>query len=225
MNAFDEIRCLDLPLADQLAAYSDQMQQTNVQIAGIYSDIIERLRKAEAGNGAPQVGDRLPAFLLPDHSSRLISSANLIESGPFVISFNRGHWCSFCRLELLALNDIYPQIQQCGGELVSIMPERAPSVLQLLEGYTINFPILTDMDNGYALECGIMISLGQALRDAFTAKGKDLGRFQGNDGWFAPIPATFIIGRDGRIACQFVDPDFRLRLSPKAILECLEQIS
>ncbi|PLX38888.1 MAG: peroxiredoxin [Hyphomicrobiales bacterium] len=224
MSAFEEIRCLDIPLADKLAANSEHLRNNSVEINGIYADIVERLRRAGAGEAAPQLGSPMPGFVLPAHSGRLVSSASLLESGPLVISFNRGHWCSFCRLELLALNDVYSQIKSRGAKLISIMPERAPSVTRLIGDYDIDFPVLIDMDNGYALECALMISLGQTLRDAFTARGTDLGRFQGNDGWCVPIPATFILDQNGLIAGRFVDPDFRNRMSPEAILNCLDTI-
>jgi peroxiredoxin len=36
--------------------------------------------------------------------------------------------------------------------------------------------------------------------------------FHGNDGWVLPIPATFVVGRDGLVKARFVDPDFRKRM-------------
>ena len=33
-----------------------------------------------------------------------------------------------------------------------------------------------------------------------------------SDGWVLPIPATFVVGRDGLVKARFVDPDFRKRM-------------
>jgi peroxiredoxin len=38
-----------------------------------------------------------------------------------------------------------------------------------------------------------------------------------------PIPATFVLGRDGTILARFVDPDFRKRMEPADILKALRQ--
>ncbi len=39
-----------------------------------------------------------------------------------------------------------------------------------------------------------------------------MSSFHGNDGWVLPIPATFVVGRDGLVKARFVDPDFRRRM-------------
>lgn len=223
MNSFEEIRCLDVPLADKLTAYADQLGDTEPHITRAYSALVDRLLAADAGSLAPATGSTLPAFLLPDNEGRLIGSTELMHSGPLVVSFNRGHWCSFCRLELLALSEIHPKIKQLGGAVVSIVPEIGSSTKRLRETLDIPFQILTDIDNGYALNCGLMVSLGDAVREVFLDIGTDLAEHQGNDAWFVPIPATFVIGTDGRINGRFIDPDFRHRMAPDDILNCLKE--
>jgi len=224
MAGFEEIRCLDAPLAERLAAYANHLTDAKPRIAGVYSALVDRLRAADAGSDAPEIGSVLPAFLLPDNEGRLVSSPELQSVGPLVVSFNRGHWCAFCQLELLALAEIYPEVRRLGGELVSVMPDRAAPTNRLKETFNIPFRVLTDIDNGYALTCGLVISLGDAVRDVYLGAGRNLSEFQGNDACFVPIPATFVIGRDGCIMGRFVDPDFRRRMAPTDILECLEQI-
>ena len=225
MPGFEEIRCLDAPLADKLAAFFDHMEDALPDFARVYSALVDRLLAANAGSQAPEIGSVLPAFLLPDNEARLISSADLLSSGPLVVSFNRGHWCNFCWFELLALVEIYPEIKRLGGEIVSIMPERAAPVTRLRETFDIPFRILTDMDNGYALDCGLMVSLGNAVRELYLGVGIDLAEYQGNDAWFVPIPVTYVIGTDGRVHDRFVDPDFSRRMAPVDILDCLKKIS
>ena len=222
---FEEIRCLDASLADKLETYANQLTDIKPDIVSVYSALVDRLLAANAGSQAPEIGSVLPAFLLPDNEGKLISSADLLSSGPLVVSFNRGHWCNFCRLELLALGEIYPEIKRLGGEIISIMPETAAPVRGLREAFDIPFQILTDMDNGYALACGLMVSLGNTVREVYLGVGRDLADYQGNDAWFVPIPATYVIGTDGRVLGRFVDPDFSRRMAPDDILDCLKQIN
>jgi hypothetical protein len=68
--------------------------------------------------------------------------------------------------------------------------------------------VLTDMDLGYALSLGLVFWVGQKIMDMYRGFGIDLAQFQGNGGWFLPIPATLVVGRDGRVKARFVDPDF-----------------
>lgn len=224
-SGFEKIRCLDAPLADKLAAYTDHLAGSKPVIARVYSALVERLVAADAGSGAPGEGSALPAFLLPDSAGNLVGSTDLLGAGPLVVSFNRGHWCVYCRLELLALAEIYPDIKRLGGELVSIMPDCATPVRHLRETFDIPFGILTDIDNGYALTCGLMVSLGDAVREVYLNAGRDLSEFQRNDACFVPIPATYVIGSDGRVHGRLVHPDFSRRMAPEDILECLEGIA
>ncbi len=225
ISDFEVIQCLDVSLAEKLIIYANQLEETNSDVALRESDFVDRLLASDAGSQAPKDGSILPEFLLPDDDGSLLSSVDLLRSGPLIVSFNRGHWCPFCRLELLALAEVYPEIKQHGGELVSIMPESAESVGLLRENYQIPFRILTDIDNGYALECNLMVSFGDALREIFLKIGTNLSKFQNNNAWFVPIPATFIIGMDGCIITRFVDVDFRHRMAPDVILDRLNQIT
>jgi len=225
MTGFEEIRCLDAPLADKLAAYGDQLLDVDPDIANAYSALVERLQAANAGAGAPEIGSPMPEFLLPDNDSKLIGSTNLLSAGPLIVSFNRGHWCKFCRLELLALAEIHPDVAHLGGEIVSIMPDSAAPIGRLKAAFDIPFPVLTDIDNGYALTCGLMISLGHAVGELYRTIGRDIADFQGNDAGFVPIPATFVIAADGQIGGRFIDADFRHRMAPDDILGCLRKIS
>ncbi len=83
-----------------------------------------------------------------------------------------------------------------------------------------NFPILSDMDNGYALLLNLAFYVGDEKRRFMTAAGWDVSPYQGNESWTLPIPATFVVGRDGRVTARFIDPDYRKRMEIDDILAC-----
>ena len=56
-----------------------------------------------------------------------------------------------------------------------------------------------------------------------TAIGRTLPDYQGNDTWMLPIPATFVVGRDGLVKARFVDPDFRRRMAVEELIAALKQ--
>jgi peroxiredoxin len=87
----------------------------------------------------------------------------------------------------------------------------------------LHYPVLTDIDNGYALSLNLAIWVGAELEQLMTAAGRDLPRYQGNDAWFLPIPATFVVAADGTIASRFVDPDYRRRMTVEGLLTALKK--
>jgi peroxiredoxin len=70
-----------------------------------------------------------------------------------------------------------------------------------------------------------MIWAGDRIRALYLKSGLNLPLFQRNEGWFLPIPATFLIGRDGVVQARFVDADFRKRMEPQDILSALRKLS
>lgn len=59
------------------------------------------------------------------------------------------------------------------------------------------------------------------IKDTYRQFGIDLERFQGNGGWLLPIPATLVVGQDGRVKARVVDPDFRHRMAIEDILRAI----
>ena len=218
---FEEARRLEGPLARRLAYYAGGLGTESPALAGAYEAFIARLKAAEAGAGVPGTGDELPLFLLPDQSGALVASRNLLQEGPLVVSFNRGHWCSFCRLEILALAQLHERLVARRARLVSITPERAEYSAALRERTGFPWPVLADVDLAYAMSLGLAVPVGDALGAVLRQSEVDLTVYHGSQSWFLPIPATFVVAQDGRILARHVDPDFRHRMEPEAIIHAL----
>ena len=77
------------------------------------------------------------------------------------------------------------------------------------------------MDNGYALSLNLAIWIGEEMKGMMAGR-QDLPEYQGNDSWMLPIPATFVVGQDGRIKARFVDPDYRKRMAINDLLAALK---
>ncbi len=221
-EAFDEICRMDAPLNERLTAYADRLRELNFPFAEAYDDLVARLKAGEVGAMAPDIGDPMPPFLLPAVTGRLVSLEEVLAPGPAVISFNRGHWCPFCKIELGVIASHHEEIAARGAQLVSILPDRQQFARRLPEQVLNNFIVLTDIDNAYALSLGLAMWLGQRVAELMHGHGYRLAEYQGNDGWFVPLPATFVVGRDGRVLARHVDPEFRRRMEFDQILSALD---
>jgi peroxiredoxin len=190
--------------------------------ASAYDALIARLVSAGAGAGAPKVGDLLPPFLLPDENGHLVSFEDFDRARSIVISINRGHWCTYCRVEFESLQSINAEILKRGGVILAITPDRQAYARKLKEQCRLSYPILSDIDNAYATSLGLLVWCGDEVRDIYRTIDWNLDAFQGNGGWMVPIPATYVISPEGRIKACFVDPDFRRRMEPEDILNAIE---
>lgn len=185
---------------------------------------VEELIASGAEGRALKVGDIAPAFSLPDADGNLISSTLLLAKGPLVVSFYRGIWCPFCNLELTALEAARPDIASRGASVVGISEQTAPNSRKSQRQNGLGFPILGDHAGEVAAQFGVRWTLPDYLRETHKALGADLSHFNGEDSWTLPMPARFVIARDGRIVYAAVNADYTRRPEPSAILPILEQL-
>lgn len=209
-------------LANILRRQVKQYETEAPAIAQAYEKIVLRLLDGEAGNDAPRVGDQLQPFLLPDNNGRLCRLADLLADGPLVVSLNRGHWCKFCQHELDSLQNISSEIRDLGGNVVAITPEKQKCATQLKIKRGLDYPILCDVDNAYALSLGLAVWCGEEIIRIYDEYHIKVAQYQNNPNWLLPIPATFVVARDGRIVGSFVNADFRYRMAPEDILSSLK---
>ena len=174
--------------------------------------LVERLRQYGAGESAPRIGEPMPPFVLPDETGRMVSLEELLNRAPVAVTFHRGHWCPYCRININALAQAHRQLSAGEGQIVAIMPDRQKFVADLKLRSNVPFPILTDMDNCYALSLNLTVWVGAEIQKMMEGR-LDLPAFQGNDSWMLPIPATFVVGHDALIRARFIDPDYRSRMT------------
>jgi peroxiredoxin len=173
---------------------------------------------------ALKAGDRAPDFLLPDARGGHIRLRSLLAKGPVVVSFYRGGWCPYCNLELRALQGALPEMKLLGAELVAISPETPDGTLSTAEKNELTFPVLSDVGSATAKAFGIVFDLAEELRPIYTLFGHALPNRNGDDSWALPIPATFVLDREGVVAVAFVDVDYRNRLEPAEVVAALRAL-
>jgi len=211
-DAFERARDLDLSLQEQLRTFAATVRRQRPKFAAAVDRLVERLRQYGAGESAPRIGEPMPPFVLPDEIGRMVSLEELLNRAPVAVTFHRGHWCPYCRININALVQAHRQLLSADeGQIIAIMPDRQKFIADLKLQSNVPFPILTDIDNGYALSLNLNVWVGAEIQKMMEGR-LDLPTFQGNNSWMLPIPATFVVGRDGLIRARFIDPDYRNRM-------------
>lgn len=220
-KSFAEAMRLDAPLDARLKVIRDRVRALSTVFASAVDRMVDRLEKQAAGSAAPAAGDALPPFLLPDEAGRLVSLAELIAEGPAAISFVRGHWCPYCRLNVAGLHEIEDEIRALGARLAVIAPEKRKYAAALKTEAGASFPILSDIDNGYALSINLAIWVGAEMAELIAGAGWNVPDYNGDPSWIMPIPSVFVVRRDGIIADRRIDPDYRRRMDLAELLAAI----
>lgn len=178
-----------------------------------------------AAERALKAGDLAPVFVLNDPDGKPVSSTELLQRGPIVISFYRGVWCPYCNMELQALEAALPQLAGTGASAIAISPQVAANSRKSMRQNALSFPILSDPGNAVAAAFGLRFALPDYLVELYRSLKNDLPAFNGDGSWTLPMPARYVIARDGTIAYAEVNPDYTRRPDPSELLPTLRQLA
>jgi peroxiredoxin len=112
-----------------------------------------------------------------------------------------------------------------GARLVAISPQTPDNSLSMAEKNELAFEVLSDAGNRVARDYKLVFSLPDTLRTLYVGIGADLTKYNGDESWELPMPATFVIDRNGTVRLAFVDADYTKRLEADTIIDCLEGLA
>ena len=149
----------------------------------------------------------------------------MLKNNHIVLSFFRGTWCPYCNLELESLARINEQIEAKGAKLITVTPELYKFTEERIKNKNFNFQILTDLGNKAADDFGLVFELPREYREIYDRLSVNLNILNGEDSWVLPMPATFIISKQGIIESTYINADYTQRMEPDDILEKLDLLS
>ena len=167
------------------------------------------------------VGALAPEFELRDSANRLVRSRDLLAVGPLVIDFFRGRWCSYCVTELETWRDLYGQLRERGALLVAISPETQRQSDFAVQQHGLPFPRLHDPGATLAEQFGLVYVVPEYHQRYLKSIMVNLPFLNGEASWRLPMPATYVLGRDGRVAFAEAHADFRVRPEPQEVMAAL----
>lgn len=212
-------------LSEKIASFKAQIgANAPAEVLSTMQAATEALLASGIENRALQAGDKLPDFELPNQHGVTKSIYSYLEHGPLVLNVYRGGWCPYCNLEMKALVDALPEIHARGAHLVGMSPETPEKTVETGSKNGANFDILSDLGNRVSSVLGLVFELPESLRPLYQQFGIDIPAFNGDTTFKLPLPATYIVRKDGMVAYGFAKADYTLRMEPSAILDQLEAL-
>jgi peroxiredoxin len=168
------------------------------------------------------INSKAPEFKIKDQSGVELSLKELRKKGPVVLVFYRGNWCPYCNKELKRLQDSLQYISAKGAQVIAITPEAQEGINKTIEKTGAVFPILYDADMKIAKAYQVSFQVEDKTVERYKGFGTDLLTInQQKEKAYLPVPAIYIINKEGSITYRFFDADYRKRLAVKDILEQL----
>ena len=190
-----------------------------------YEAVVRQLGRAETADRALKVGATIPSFMLPNAEGHIVFSDELLKRGPLVVNFFRGSWCPYCRRTLEALETALPEVTAAGGQLVALTPDTGSHLAATKRNHRLTYEVLSDVDGAVGLQFGVLFRAPDPYRELLAGRGVDLPARHGNEGWFIPMPATFVVDQQAIIRYAFVNVDFTRRAEPTEIVQVLRSLT
>jgi peroxiredoxin len=175
---------------------------------------------SEAASRALRAGSRAPIFTLVDVAGRQVSLEDLLSEGPVILHFFRGTWCSFGRQSLMEFATIYEDVVALGASAVAI----APPCERPTQSEPLPIRELRDIDMKVSRAYGLAFELPAALRPGYEESGYTPPSTRKAGSWLVPLPATYLLDRDGVVALSFIDVDYRNHFESESLLTALKAL-
>ena len=187
----------------------------------VHAAVVAELKARHLAGDVLSVGSKAPVFELPDHDGKLVSSSSLLSGGRLVVCFIRGRWCPFCVGQMEAMNLIVQFIEEAGASFVAISPQTIKQSYFMHDQHKLRFPLLSDAGNKVARAFGLLYRVPAAQEAVYRRAFVNLPFANGDQSWELPIPATYVIGRDGTVLWASANEDYTERPEPGEIFDVL----
>lgn len=164
------------------------------------------------------INSKAPDFKGLDQSGVAVNLKELRKKGPVVVLFYRGNWCPYCSRELKRFQDSLNLITEKGAQLVAISPEGSEGISKTIEKTGAVFPILSDADMKISKSYQVAYTVDDRTLDRYKNAEIDLLALNGQKQAQLPVPAVYIVNKEGSVIFRYFDADYKKRVSVKEIL-------
>jgi len=189
----------------------------------IHAQAVADLKARHLAANILPITAKAPAFELPDHDGKTVSSSHFLDQGKLVLCFIRGRWCPFCVGQMEAMNLVLQQIEQAGATLVAISPQTVKQSFFMHDQHKLRFPLLSDAGNKVARQFGLTYRVPDAQESVYRRAFVNLPLANGDESWELPIPATYVLDRDATVLYASANEDYTERPEPGEIVEVLQE--
>jgi len=160
------------------------------------------------------VGESAPDFSGKDQNGNQIQLSEMTAEGDVVIVFYRGFWCGYCTKYLAEFTDKLDDFKSKGAQVIAIAPEGEKNIAQTVEKTGLEIPFISDGSGEIMRQYGVEFKVTEAMdKKFFDYKGFSLAEANEREEGVLPIPATYIIGKGGKVKWAHFDPNYSKRAS------------
>jgi peroxiredoxin len=161
-----------------------------------------------------KIGDTIPEITVYDEAGNPLQLNNLISEKPSILIVYRGIWSMYCNQHISELEDIAQELYDMGFQIIAVTSDKPEKVVEMKDKYDVSFTIVSDTSNNAIKALGLAYDARKIYWDMLLV----LEENSGNKYYILPVPAMFIINKSGVIMFEYINPNFKVRISPELLL-------
>jgi peroxiredoxin len=165
------------------------------------------------------IGEQVPETEVTSLEGTRTSLLSLVEEQPAVVIFYRGSWCPYCNVHLAALQEIETNILDYGYKIIAVSPDDISNLTKAIEKNSLSYTLVSDSDLALAKAFGIAFKAPQKYQDMLSTHSG------GENTGLLPVPSVFIIDQEGTILFEYINPNYKERISSQMLLGVLKSLS
>lgn len=167
-------------------------------------------------------GEQAPMFIAKDNTGKTLDLKALLKTHKAVVLFfYRGQWCPYCNKQISHLQDSLELLTAKGAYVIGVTPETDENIVKTVGKTKASFSLVHDEDYKIMKDYKVNYVMEGALFDKYKNHGVDMEKNNGNTDHVLPVPATYVIDKNGKLIFVHFDKDYTKRPSVKSLLAVL----
>jgi len=164
------------------------------------------------------IGATIPDVSVKDIDGQTISLKELVAEQPSILIFYRGGWCPYCNRHLSELHEIEDELYEIGYQILAISPDQPEKLRATLSNSELGYTLLSDSPMTLSKAMGIAFKVDPETVENYRSMGIDLAGDSGYEHHLLPAPAVYILNEEGMVRFNYVNPDYKERISGEVLL-------
>lgn len=190
--------------------------------------ILDNEKKAanSAENICPiKIGEQIPSVNIKNLEGESVNLNSLLKEKMSVLVFYRGGWCPFCNLQLADLNNIENDLHELGYQMIAISIDKPEKLKESLDKHQLSYTLLSDSKAEASTAFGLAFKVADDYNKMLLSHNMNLEEASGEKHHILPVPAVFLVDKEGVIQFEYVNPNYKVRLKSEILLKVAEQYS
>ena len=165
------------------------------------------------------VGEVAPRISGVDQFNKEINSTTILKDHKILLLFYRGNWCPYCKKHLKKLSKNLEKLTAKGYYVLVVTPEKVEKTKETSEKVKANYSIIHDKGNKIMNDYKVAFEVNDKSVTSYYGFTKSkIAKYNEADNNTLPVPATYIIGKDGKISYVHYNPDYSKRANIEDII-------